>query len=208
MKRAGRLKNTAGIVLFLAAGLATAASNPINQNYVTLSSADWEAACTAGTTAAGCFGNIGSTAYRKLDRLLQSPATVISLIPQSVPNSIYIKKYGPGGAVMANTGSYTVSTVTGATVVCVSFTQNSPTFKVLQYEPGPITVFNSTNLGIFTATAFPSNATMAIVVSIKIQAGGGTAPADPIVPLYVICYGLSAQGLSTVPQSLTGLVVT
>ena len=208
MSRLSKGRHLIGTLLITAAVGATAASNPINENYVQLSAADWEAVCTSGTTAGGCFGNVGSIGYKKLERLCGYPAYQLSVLVQDVAKSVYIRKYGPSGEPAENPGRYTFSTAglpTPTTAVCQIFTPRGTTIPSLRVGAGDNVIFQFSTS--YANPAAKSGATGTSQYSLVNSYANQPLNESPPVDVYVMCYGVKATG-GTRPYSLEGISLT
>ena len=195
-------RHVIGALLITAAAGANAANNPINQNYVELSAADWEAVCSSGTTAGGCFGDVGGQAYKKLERLLGHPATQAGLYTASVPASLFVQQYGPEGI---PTGLSTISGAQMATTAaysCAGYTAGGDSIGTGLVTPAGEGGINFAVETIRRQSVLTSGGQAAWHLTLCAKSSGGSQPCP--VPVYVLCLGLGNPATTT-PHTLQGL---
>ena len=83
---------------------AAAVPNPINQDYVTLTDADWAKVCVTGSinSPGGCYGDISSAAFKKINRIGQDFLGVNALLGGGA-NTVWIRQLGNGTACSVRT---------------------------------------------------------------------------------------------------------
>ena len=100
-----RARITAILLFFLTTSVVFAQSNPASVSYVnkaiaaaiTLTPADWQAVCQSGeiNSSSGCYGDAGSEAFAKINRLGGNPMGYAGVTGSSA-NSVWIRQVGVG----------------------------------------------------------------------------------------------------------------
>ena len=192
-----------------------AAPNPASQKWVEryavpqLEAADWAAVCSSGTptSQSGCFGNIFSAHFAKLNAGLQGVASYFNIPLSNVENSVFIQQYfGDSSIPTALTGSNAL------------ITNNSPNHaKCTMYTAQGIPLGGT---GVNNCNKTPGNSSQnyyiyyAFIPSTAIDAnliyqecnssnpsGDGYTPV--INPVYMICFGLTNAGATASLQGIS-----
>ena len=204
---------------------AFAHSNPINEAYVQLTAADWAAVCTSGSPSAatGCYGNIGSTQYMKIDRILRGFSAIANVQIVSTPNSIFIQQYGPGSNVPQEHGYATIQLAQQAggnanQLVCDVFTEGGVEVSVAGTTAGIAAGAPATSAPHSGANWAVCNEDVGQTVCGGLAEGGeglsltadGATPAKEVlqVALYVLCIARLGGGLGAAPRSLPTTITT
>ncbi len=112
---------TPGVLLLLAAcgGGSSTPITPVSDQITaatTLTAADWTAACQTGNinSASGCYGDAGSEAFAKINRLGGNPLGYAG-VTGSAANSVWIRQVGAGtSCTNTNTPLYILNTTVDA----------------------------------------------------------------------------------------------
>ena len=111
----------------------TYAANPATKEWVLqqiaanppgLTFADWNAVCTAGsvTSSTGCYGNVNSTAFAKINSYVGGFTRYANINPQNLASSVFIKAFFGGANLPAQATNINVA-VNASAARCALFTQ-------------------------------------------------------------------------------------
>jgi hypothetical protein len=90
----------------------------------TITAADWAAICTTGNPegAHGCFGNISSPAFARINKIIGGFADQVNIPATNVPNSIFIQKYYGGSSHVSGFNTPTIHNSSPSGASCSYFT--------------------------------------------------------------------------------------
>jgi hypothetical protein len=188
----------------------TYAANPASKEYVMqeianslqpLATSDWNAICSSGTatSATGCYGNVISAAFVKINNYTGGFTRYTNTNPVNAPSSVFVKSFLGGTNTPASTSTINVA-VNGSAARCVLFTQNGLAIGpagVNASSPGNgttsgafvppiaviVTAINNTSANLAYNQAPYAFATV-----------GGSPNSDPI---YLLCVGYNANDNTT-----------
>lgn len=178
--------------------LITDASNPAA---LSLTAADWNAACTSGTPAqsGGCFGNISSPAFDKINTALGGFASMANIPVTNVPRSVYLIQFFGGSSNTIDPSHLDVFLNTTDTIAasCVlAVTEGSEIgYNGLQNCTTNLTS-NAINSMPNKVTTLQGPTTSARTCDQQYQAcNNASAHYTPVnVPIYLICIGNTIDG--------------
>lgn len=181
-----------------------ASNTPASQQWVsqqlanlpssTLSAADWAGACTSGTPESvnGCLGNISSSGFIRINKILGGFTDQINIPITNVPNSLFIQQYNGSSSHVSGADTPTIHNLSSAGASCSYFTTQGANLSAtgVRYQ-------NSDTFG--GGVEYFSPGTSGIVLNTD---GGSTIK----VTYYVLCIG-SVSPASSTPQAgnLTGI---
>lgn len=166
-----------------------------------LTAADWEAACTTGTPAqaGGCFGNISSPAFAKINAALGGFSSMANLPIANVPRSLYLVQFFGDSQNTLNPSQVDVFlTISGSIAAsCVlAVTEGSEVgYNGVQNCTKGITAGSSTiNNMQNKVTTIQGPTGVAVTSHQQYQScsntGTGAARYSPVnVPMYLVCIG-------------------
>jgi hypothetical protein len=173
-----------------------------------VTAADWNALCTSGlpTSATGCYGNIASAAFTKINNAIGGFTRTANINPVSAANSLFVKAFLGGTNVPVSNSTISVSVTSGA-ARCIIFTQ-----QAFAIGPGGVNS-SSPSSGAETGAFVPPTAlTIEAINTDTTTLAYNQAPfSSPTVggspntdPLYLLCVGYSAtDGTTASPITVT-----
>lgn len=170
-----------------------------------LTAADWNAVCSSGSPAnsSGCFGNISSSAFAKVNTGIGGFITVANIDTTNAPaGSVFIKSFFGGTNTPASSTYIAVTLSSGNIARCGVYMQQGTGLDVL--------FGGSINTSITNGdTAGPVAAHPVVIHSGTVDIGlfsGGNTRALPQQPLYLVCAGVTSNGATAASLSGSGVI--
>ena len=199
-----------------------AAANPVsydkmvqyvNSHTSTLTAADWSAVCSSGspTSAQGCFGEVSSSAFHRLDVGLGGFSTItgINTTESTAPNSVFIKAFLASTNTPVSNEYITVTVPSfGGMVRCANFAQAGIGISAAE---GINTSIPSDGTSSFSGPEAPhvlamnATSTQATTNYNYNQNSGNSSPANISSPIYFICVGVNSTN-GSIPITITPLI--
>lgn len=187
-----KLATILATALLMLPSLALGNSHSLHTNFkAKLRAALWNAACTTGSPSqsSGCFGNVSSTAFDKINTAVGGFTTYANINPVNAPGSVFIKAFLAGTNIPVGTQYLSVTLSNSSAARCALFTQSG-------LGIGPMGISNMAPSNGSTSGSIPA-LTAPVVVAINNtsstnEIGYVSNPASPLLiprPIYLLCVG-------------------